>query len=166
MVESGGLENRYRVYTLSRVRIPHPPPLFPGRYGLIWRGGRAAEGAPLLREYRGTTSIEGSNPSLSASRPPYCSDGRRAVRDSEHAPVAQLDRASDYGSEGLGFESSRARHVQDGISCSLKPCLLSTEGQSGGFPGMIPGFFLPIHSQIRCTIMWQRVAVSSPRASC
>lgn len=27
MVESGGLENRYRVYTLSGVRIPHPPPL-------------------------------------------------------------------------------------------------------------------------------------------
>ena len=25
------------------------------------------------------------------------------------APVAQLDRASDYGSEGLKFESSRAR---------------------------------------------------------
>src|SRR6516225_6888360 len=25
------------------------------------------------------------------------------------APVAQLDRASDYGSEGLGFESLRAR---------------------------------------------------------
>ncbi len=24
------------------------------------------------------------------------------------APVAQLDRASDYGSEGWGFESSRA----------------------------------------------------------
>ncbi len=30
------------------------------------RGGRAAEGAPLLREYGGKTSIEGSNPSLSA----------------------------------------------------------------------------------------------------
>src|SRR3546814_15881478 len=26
------------------------------------------------------------------------------------APVAQLDRASDYGSEGWEFESSRARH--------------------------------------------------------
>lgn len=26
------------------------------------------------------------------------------------APVAQLDRASDYGSEGWGFESSRAHH--------------------------------------------------------
>jgi hypothetical protein len=26
------------------------------------------------------------------------------------APVAQLDRASDYGSEGLKFESSRVRH--------------------------------------------------------
>jgi hypothetical protein len=30
--------------------------------------------------------------------------GRRVV----FAPVAQLDRASDYGSEGWGFESSRA----------------------------------------------------------
>ena len=30
-----------------------------------WRGGRVAEGAPLLREY-GLTPIEGSNPSLSA----------------------------------------------------------------------------------------------------
>ena len=28
-----------------------------------------------------------------------------------HAPVAQLDRASDFGSEGRGFESLRARHV-------------------------------------------------------
>jgi hypothetical protein len=26
------------------------------------------------------------------------------------APVAQLDRASDYGSEGLGFDSLRVRH--------------------------------------------------------
>jgi hypothetical protein len=26
---------------------------------------------------------------------------------SKNAPVAQLDRASDYGSEGLGFESLR-----------------------------------------------------------
>jgi hypothetical protein len=28
-----------------------------------------------------------------------------------HAPVAQLDRASDYGSEGLGFDSLRVRHL-------------------------------------------------------
>ena len=27
------------------------------------------------------------------------------------APVAQLDRASDYGSEGCKFESCRARHL-------------------------------------------------------
>ena len=27
------------------------------------------------------------------------------------APVAQLDRASDYGSEGYGFDSFRARHI-------------------------------------------------------
>jgi hypothetical protein len=30
------------------------------------RDGRVAEGAPLLREYRVKSSIEGSNPSLSA----------------------------------------------------------------------------------------------------
>ncbi|GEM_PF-5367093 len=33
-----------------------------------WRGGRAAEGAPLLREYTGKTCIESSNLSLSARR--------------------------------------------------------------------------------------------------
>ena len=31
-----------------------------------WRGGRVAEGAPLLREYLVCSRIEGSNPSLSA----------------------------------------------------------------------------------------------------
>ena len=29
----------------------------------------------------------------------------------KYAPVAQLDRASDYGSEGYGFDSCRARHI-------------------------------------------------------
>ena len=40
---------------------------------LRWRGGRVAEGAPLLREYRGNL-IEGSNPSLSAiiDKSPAC----------------------------------------------------------------------------------------------
>ena len=33
---------------------------------------------------------------------------QHAVPEKEKAPVAQLDRASDYGSEGLRFESSRA----------------------------------------------------------
>ena len=28
----------------------------------------------------------------------------------QNAPVAQLDRASDYGSEGCGFELCQARH--------------------------------------------------------
>ena len=31
---------------------------------------------------------------------------------SSKAPVAQLDRASDYGSEGCKFESCRARHLK------------------------------------------------------
>jgi hypothetical protein len=28
-----------------------------------------------------------------------------------YAPVAQLDRAFDYGSKGYGFDSFRARHI-------------------------------------------------------
>ena len=31
----------------------------------------------------------------------------------KYAPVAQLDRASDYGSEGYGFDSFRARHNRE-----------------------------------------------------
>ena len=46
----------------------------------------------------------GSNPTLSAI----------------HAPVAQLDRASDYGSEGREFESLRARHVKIGIRAGCR----------------------------------------------
>ena len=29
-----------------------------------------------------------------------------------YAPVAQLDRVSDYGSEGCGFDLCQARHVK------------------------------------------------------
>ncbi len=33
------------------------------------------------------------------------------LRQGAYAPVAQLDRASDYGSGGWEFESLRARHI-------------------------------------------------------
>ena len=82
-----------------------------------------AEGARLLSEYTGIIPrIEGSNPSLSAMC--YvklievivigvliviiCS-ATKAVKS--YVPVAQLDRASDYGSEGWGFESLQARQL-------------------------------------------------------
>ena len=61
-----------------------------------------AEGAPLLREYRVYSPIEGSNPSLSAIIDP--------IKIPLNAPVAQLDRVLDYESRGQRFESSRARH--------------------------------------------------------
>ena len=35
--------------------------------------------------------------------------GKNLIRGDGDAAVAQLDRASDYGSEGLGFESLRLR---------------------------------------------------------
>ena len=36
------------------------------------------------------------------------------------APVAQLDRVSDYGSEGWGFESSRAYLIENTSSKSYR----------------------------------------------
>ena len=62
----------------------------------------------LLSSY-GFTAIVGSNPTPSASY---------------YAPVAQWIRASDYGSEGRGFESSRAlndtRFRSRGSGCGVE----------------------------------------------
>ncbi len=58
-----------------------------------------AEGAPLLREYGVKSSIEGSNPSLTA-----------IVCFIYSAPIAQLDRVLGYEPSGQRFESSRVRH--------------------------------------------------------
>ncbi len=74
----------------------------------FWRGGRAAEGAPLLREYGGN-SIEGSNPSLSEDI------HKVTVEIKQDAPVAQLDRVSGYEPEGREFESLRARQISNTI---------------------------------------------------
>lgn len=71
---------------------------------LCWRDGREAEGAPLLREYGVKNLIEGSNPSLSASR--------IHVND---APVAQLDRVPGYEPGGREFESLRAHQYWGSI---------------------------------------------------
>ncbi len=78
-----------------------------------------AEGAPLLRVYRGN-SIEGSNPSLSAIFEPKIILFRkvgltqgviaRIILASKSAPVAQLDRVPGYEPGGHTFESCRAHH--------------------------------------------------------
>ena len=70
-----------------------------------WRGGRVAEGAPLLREYRVCSSIEGSNPSFSTIfLKMACLESNMCGR------VAQLDRVPGYEPGGRRFESSRVRH--------------------------------------------------------
>ncbi len=79
-----------------------------------------AEGAPLLRVYRGN-SIEGSNPSLSAifgSRNYFLFQIVSLTQGvivgiilaSKYAPVAQLDRVPGYEPGGHTFESCRAHH--------------------------------------------------------
>ena len=71
-----------------------------------------AEGGALLRRCAGNCT-EGSNPSLSASFMLSLKriDFNLEVSDKpcSFAPLAQLDRASEYGSEGREFESSAAR---------------------------------------------------------
>ena len=65
------------------------------------------------------------------SRPPR--PGRLATL-SRRAPVAQLDRASVYGTEGHRFESCRARRrspANAGVSCFQDPRLPRPRGPSG-----------------------------------
>ena len=70
-----------------------------------WRGVRVAEGAPLLREYRVCSSIEGSNPSLStiSFNGVFCTILK-------YGCIAQLDRVLGYEPSGRRFESSCAHH--------------------------------------------------------
>src|SRR5688500_5333617 len=54
----------------------------------------------------------------------------KVVRSSQFAPVAQLDRASDYGSEGWEFESLRARWLNTKRNNLLRDCeRLASEAQ-------------------------------------
>jgi hypothetical protein len=77
----------------------------------------SAEGSRLLSGYRGKTSVPGSNPGLSAIR----------------APLAQMDRASDYESEGQRFDSSRAHQQSMGYGAESL-----AEGLSLRFPSGFP----------------------------
>ena len=89
---------------------------------VMWRDGRVAEGAPLLRAYR-FTPIEGSNPSLSATLSALSRCVLQVVDSPRTNPiiraprrcalVAQLDRVPGYEPGGRRFESSRARHFRN-----------------------------------------------------
>ena len=69
------------------------------------RGVRVAEGAPLLREYRVCSSIEGSNPSLSTI---FLNGASCKIK---YGRIAQLDRVPGYEPGGRRFESSCAHHT-------------------------------------------------------
>ena len=69
------------------------------------------EKAPLGDETGIGGDVDGANPAACLCKPPQAAAGQSAV----HYPGfvcarSSTDRASDYGSEGWGFESLRARH--------------------------------------------------------
>jgi hypothetical protein len=72
------------------------------------RGGRVAEGTRLLSEY-------GDQPPSRVRIPPS-----PLYTAPPTAPVAQLDRASVYGTEGQRFESSRARSKDSEVCAHLQ----------------------------------------------
>ena len=84
-VEGGGLENR----CAERYR-GFESPLLRGLKGSFWSGDREAEGGSLLRSYtpKGYRGFE--SPLLRTEK--------------VNETIAQLDRASDCGSEGRQFE--------------------------------------------------------------
>ena len=96
----------------------------PARHGAVPSAcgemAESAEGARLLSEYGGISSHRGfeslSLRHLTTTLPigsiarPRTSSRRISGRKRGHAPLAQLDRASDYESEGHRFESCGARH--------------------------------------------------------
>ena len=51
-------------------------------------------------------------------------DPDRARATLDRGPVAQLDRASDYGSEGLGFNSLRVHQFQSPLRTNVREGLL------------------------------------------
>ena len=88
-------------------------------YGSFFVGevAESAEGSRLLSGYRAKSSVQGSNPCLSAM-----------------GPLAQVDRASDYESGGQRFESSRAHHSHD--EAFMRVAL--DEAQQGLAEGEVP----------------------------
>ena len=63
-----------------------------------------------------------------------------------HALVAQLDRASDYESEGQGFESLRAHHLKlqilkDAVVAQLVERILGKDKVTGS---------IPVNGSIKC----------------
>ena len=55
--------------------------------------------------------------------------GTSIIRPQHFAPVAQLDRASDYESEGYVFDSCRARQVDREVAQFGSASALGAEGR-------------------------------------
>lgn len=92
----GGLSGQLGYQQIERASAPPP------RFSPSWESGTGVRSAFQARFHWQT---------LISTRFPTCGgSGSRRRQSPRHASVAQLDRASDFGSEGCRFESCRMRH--------------------------------------------------------
>src|SRR5207253_6883582 len=106
--------------SLALEFVPAPDPLY-SCGSTLGRGGRAGRRQPPAKRLQGQNLCPGFE-----SRP------------LRHAPLAQVDRASDYESEGQRFESSRAHHQNPPRPPGVLGRLLTPP--SGAFSSSIEGF--------------------------
>jgi hypothetical protein len=90
------------------VQIPHPPPRFTGVMFIAAK----PFGAGLTRKARLERWVSGLNHSPAKTAYSKGTESSNLSLSAKDAPVAQLDRASDYGSEGQGFESLRVHQEE------------------------------------------------------
>src|SRR5207244_1312325 len=87
---------------IRALKLPNFPKVM---IGAAWTGKLSAIAQQFMAE------VEREATSLRKSRvAAICRFSSAPQISASRAPVAQLDRASDYGSEGLRFESPRARN--------------------------------------------------------
>jgi hypothetical protein len=79
----------------------------------VWVTGLGTNGIPLRVRFYGTTQRKFPLARMirGCLRCRINSAGSPAMGLPADGPVAQLDRASDFGSEGWGFDSLRGRHI-------------------------------------------------------
>lgn len=132
---------------------------------LTGTGGRAAEGAPLLREYGVYSSIEGSNPSLSVHECPVTTGDRGLLAPRcEHRPAA-------WYSSGTQVERPYSRPRSSFRRARRRACGAARARVRGALATPLPrprhdrhGSSAPLRSPRAADSSWPHLLASAPHA--